>query len=171
MAKRKSQYSLAKKGKVGRKPFEPPIVEWTEACRLYPYDKQIFKHFDINAETFYGFLDKQRCLEEAGKKSDYLEAYKSGRNKSRTLALENLQRLAQFGGKAENGDSACAIFIAKTYGGLIESVDLKHIDIKKKELELKTKSFLTQLADKFNLNPAELEKFAAKYFKPVEEND
>lgn len=157
---RKSEYSKNKKGKVGRgNPFLPNLKEWTEACELYCYDKQIFQHFDICAETFYSFLDRQRYAEEQGNNSEYLAAYKSGRNKGRSFALNSLKKLT------ENGEVAATIFTAKTYGGLLEAKDIKHIELKKYEVAFRTKQFLTELGNKFSLNFEELKDFADKYFK------
>lgn len=160
---RKSQHSKEKKGKRGRtQKFDPDLKEWTEACEIYAYDKQIAKHFDICQETFYVFLDRQRYAEEQGNPSEFLAAYKNGRNKTRKFAITNILKLAQ------QGEVAASIFAAKTYGELIEAKDIAHIELKKKEVELKTKSFLTELANKFNLNPEQLEKFAQDYFEPIE---
>ena len=154
-----SQHSLSKMGKCGKAQFLPNLEEWTKVCRLYPYDKQIFEHFDIAKETFYAFLDKQRFEKEQGRKSDFLDAYKNGRAESKSFALSNLLRLAK------SGDAACSIFTAKTFGGLLESKDIKHIELKKIEVAFKTKQFMTDLAAKFELNYEQLEEFASKYFK------
>lgn len=165
MPKRISQHSLAKKGKVGKAPFEPSLEEWTKVCKLYPYDKQIFEHFDIAKETFYSFLDKQRYEKEQGRKSEYLDAYKNGRAESKSFALANLLKLAK------QGDAACSIFVSKTFGGLLESKDIKHIELKKIEVAFKTKQFLTELASKFELKYEELTEFAEKYFKNAKLDD
>jgi len=168
MPPRKSQHSLAKLGKRGKAPFEPDLKEWTEVCKLYPYDKDIFKHFDICGETFYCFLDNQRYLKEQGKKSDYLDAYKNGRAQSKNFALTTLLNAAK------SGDSACTIFTAKTFGGLLEARDISHINLKKKEIEMKQKlhnlnvdEFLLKISERFNLKDEDKEelKRMAKEFK------
>jgi len=128
-------------------------------CETYAYDTQIFKHFDICRETFYAFMDRQRYAVETGKKSAHLDAYNNGRNKSRQFAINNLKKLA------EKGDPMCSIFTAKTFGGLLETKDIKHIELKKYEVAFKTKQFMTELANKFELNYEELDEFAKKYFK------
>lgn len=156
---RKSQYSKDKIAGRRTNKFDPDIKQWTEACQVYCYDKQIAKHFDICQETFYSFIDKQRYKEEQGEKSAYLEAYKSGRNKTAKFALSNILNLAK------KGDVTASIFTAKTYGGLLEARDIKHIELKKIEVAFKTKKFLTELAEKFTLNYEELNAFADKYFK------
>jgi len=159
MAVRKSKHSMAKMGKVGRKPFLPDIKEWSEACEIYVYDEQIFKHFFISRECFYSFLDKQRCLIDEGKKSAYIDAYEKGRNKSRQWAISTLKTAAI------NGDTGAIIFSSKAIGGLLEIKDQKHIELKKIEVSFKTKQFLTELANKFSLNYDQLDEFASKYFK------
>jgi hypothetical protein len=158
---RKSQHSKDKKGPGRTKKFEPDLKEWAEVCELYCYDKQIFQHFDICAETFYAFLDRQRYAEEQGTRSEFLAAYKDGRNKGRNFALTSLKKLT------EKGEVAATIFTAKTYGGLLEAKDIKHIELKKYEVAFRTKQFLTELGNKFNLNFEELKEFADKYFNDV----
>jgi hypothetical protein len=160
-----SRHSLSKQGKRGKAEFIPDLKEWTQACKLYAYDKQIFEHFDICAETFYRFLDKQRFEHEEGRPSEYIDAYKAGRAEKRAFALTNLLQLAK------KGDPACSIFVAKSFGQLLEAKDQKHIDLKKKELELKTRTFLTSLAEKFSLNVEELQSFADKHFTDKNLND
>jgi hypothetical protein len=155
---RKSQHSLAKMGKVGRKPFLPDLKEWKEACEIYVYDKQIFEHFFISRETFYRFLDNQRCLIDEGKKSAYIDAYTKGRNKSKQWAISLLKNAA------EKGDTGSIIFSSKAIGGLLEAKDIAHIELKKIEVSFKTKQFLTDLANKFNLNYEQLNEFANKFF-------
>lgn len=159
MPPRKSQHSLAKMGKVGKIPFKPDIREWTKACELYVYDKQIYRHFDICYETFYAFLDKQRCLQDEGKSSEYIETYIRGRNKSKEWAISLLKNAAV------EGDTGAIIFSAKAIGGLLEAKDISHIELKKIEVAFKTKQFLTDLAEKFSLNYEQLDDFANKYFK------
>ncbi len=160
MPKRISNYSKDKKNKKGGRglKFNPSISEWKDACDVYAYDTQIIKHFDICQETFYSFLDKQRYEIEQGGKGEFLETYKACRNKTRQFALKNLLKLAK------EGDSACAIFSAKAFGGLLEAKDIKHIELKKYEVAFKTKQFMTELAKKFELNYEELNEFANKYF-------
>lgn len=158
MPKRISSHSREKK-KIGRGlKFNPSIDEWTDACEIYAYDTQIIKHFDICQETFYSFLDKQRYQQEQGNKSAFLETYKSGRNKTRKFALKNILQMAK------KGDPSSSIFVAKSFGGLLEAKDIRHIELKKYEVAFKTKQFMTELAKKFELNYEELSEFANKYF-------
>lgn len=156
MAPRKSQHYLDKKGKTGRKPWMPDLKEWTEVCEVYPYDKDIFNHFDINKESFYSFLDKQRCLQDEGKKSDYIDAYKKGRTETKKKVLNKLLKMA------EAGDNACVIFASKTYGGLRETKDLDAHEIRIKEYQLKeqafrltTEKFINELCEKHSLDKKE----------------
>lgn len=159
MPARISNHSLSKKGKVGKLAFKPDLEEWKKACGIYAYDRQIFEHFDIARETFYSFLDKERYKKEQGEKSDYIDFYKSERNKTKQQVLH---RLLDF---AKNGDTACTIFSAKVYGGLIEAKDVKQIELRKIEVQLKMNAFLTELAKSFNLSPEKLDHFAKNYFK------
>jgi len=155
---RLSQHSLSKMGKKGERPFKPDLKEWIEVCRLVPYDQDIFRHFGVSKETFYKFLDRERYAKEQGQKSSYIDAYNSQRYQTKKSVLTNLLD------KALSGDTACSIFAAKTYGGLIESKDIKHIELKKIEVAFKTKQFLTELANKFGLNYDQLDAFADKFF-------
>lgn len=165
MAERKSQHSLAKMGKVGRKPWIPDVKKWEKACRVFAHDKQMIKHFDICQETFYSFLDKQRCLEEEGKKAEYLEIYKRVR-------FEVKEKISDaFLNKVADGDPSSIIFGMKAYNGLLEEKDIKHIELKKVEVAFKTKQFLTSMAKEFNLTYEELDKFADKYFKESKLDD
>ena len=154
---RLSKVSKERKKGRGRK-FVPELKEFAEACKIYPYDKLIAKHFDISTETFYAFLDRERYEEEQGKISAFLAAYKNERNVTRKFALTNLLQLAK------KGDTAASIFLSKTYGGLLETKDIKHIELKKIEVAFKTKQFLTELANKFGLNYDQLDAFADKFF-------
>jgi hypothetical protein len=165
MAVRKSQHSLAKMGKVGRKPFEPDVTEWASACKMYQFDKQIFQHFQINAETFYTFLDRQRCLEEEGKKAVYLEAYIRERQQTRKEISD------KFLENVKNNDTASILFGMKTHLGFLETKDQKHIELKKIEVAFKTKQFMTELASKFNLNYEQLDDFANKFFRDSKLDD
>ena len=161
MTKRISQHYKDKKNKkIGRGlKFNPSINDWKEACEIYAYDTQIIKHFDICAETFYSFLDKQRYEQDQGRKSEFIDTYKNGRNKTRKFAISNILQMAK------KGDPSSSIFVAKTFGGLLETKDIKHIELKKYEVAFKTKQFMTELANKFELNYEELNTFAEKYFK------
>lgn len=156
---RKSQYSLSKQGKVGRAKFEPNLEEWRKACSIYAYEKQIVKHFGICNETYYAFLDRERLLEESGGHSEYLEAYKSERQKTRKIISDAFLK------NVLNGDVASTIFGMKTHLGFLEERDIRHIELKKIEVAFKTKAFLTDLASKFELNFEQLQEFADKYFK------
>lgn len=154
MPKRLSQFSILR-GR-GAKKFSPNLEEWTEVCKIYPYDTQIMKHFDICKETFYSFLDKQRYAQEMGKSAEFIDAYKRERSNTKKLVLEKL---------LSNDHVAAQIFSARTYGGLIEGKDIKLIELKKIEVAFKTKQFLTKLAKEFELDYKQLKEFANKFFK------
>jgi len=156
MPPRISQHSLNKKSKRGKAPFEPNIEEWTKVCKVYPYDTDLMKHFDIARETLYSFIDKQRYEKEQGRKSDYIDAYKNGRMETKQKVLNNLLEMAY------KGDNACAIFTSKTYGGLRETKDLDAHEIRIKEYQLKeqafkltTEKFVNELCEKHNLDKKE----------------
>jgi hypothetical protein len=156
MPARISQHSLAKKGKPGKAQFLPDLKEWTKVCKIYPYDTDIIKHFDIAKETFYSFIDKQRYEKEQKNKSEYLDAYKNGRAETKQKVLNNLLEMAY------KGDNACTIFTSKTYGGLRETKDLDAHEIRIKEYELKeqafrlsTEKFVNELCEKHNLDKNE----------------
>ncbi len=161
MAILRSEYS--KKKKAGKLEFLPEVEMWTKVCQTAAYDTQIYKSFSICKDTFYSFLDRERCKEEQDPlyKSAYLAAYINKRHETRQLIsdafLENIIK----------GDTASILFGMKTYNGLIEAKDIKHIELKKKEVALKTKMFLTDLANKFNLNFEELKEFANQHFKDI----
>lgn len=165
MPPRISQHSLSKKGKVGAARFLPDLKEWTEICKIYPYDKDIFGYFDIAKETFYAFLDRERYQKEQGKKSEYLDAYINGRHNTKKFVLGKLLK------SIERDDMAGVIFGSKTYGGLLEAKDIKHIELKKIEVAFKTKQFLTELANKFELDYEQLNEFANKHFKDKKLDD
>lgn len=160
---RKSKFS--KQGR-GRRALTPNIEEWRDACKLLPYDYQIADYFSVSKETFYSFLDRERYKEENGEKSEYLDAYKSERNKTKKKVLNTLLD------KIDTENSAL-IFCSKVYGGLMEEKEKRTLDLKKKELILKSKAFLTNLAKNFNLNPEQLSDFADRYFasQDLELND
>lgn len=165
---RKSQDAKNRKGVGGPKAFLPDLKEWIECFKIYPYNRQIQKHFGICEETFYAFIDKQKVLEEEGKPSAYLEAYKYGRNETRKTILSTLINCASTGSKE---DMPALIFASKTYGGLLEEKDIKHIELKKIEVAFKTKQFLTDLANKFNLSYEQLDEFAKKFFSDKKLDD
>ncbi len=157
MPQRLSQHSKLKK--VGRVAFKPDLNEWTEICGVTAYDTQIWRHFMIAKETFYAFLDRERYVQEqTGEYSAYLDTYKKERAHTRKMVLDVFMK------NVEKGDTACVIFAAKTYLGLIEAKDVAYIELKKEEVTLKTKVFLTNLASKFNLDYEQLEEFADKFF-------
>ena len=160
-----SQHSLSKKGKPGAAPFLPDLKKWIEICKIYPYDKDIFGYFDIAKETFYAFLDRQRYEKEQGRSAAYLDAYINGRHNTKQYVLGKLLK------SIDRDDMAGVIFGSKTYGGLLEAKDIKHIELKKIEVAFKTKQFMTELASKFELNFDELNKFAEKYFKDAKLDD
>lgn len=160
-----SQHSLSKSGKAGPLAFKPDLKEWTRACNLYAYKKQIAEHFDITYETFCAFIDRQRFEKENGRKSEFLDALTRERNAKRKQVLDKLMEFV------DSGDVGSMIFATKTYGGLIEAKDLKHIELKKKELELKTKTYITSLAKEFQLSVEELQAFTDKHFCDKNLND
>lgn len=159
MPPRLSQHSLSKKGKPGKAAFEPNIKEWTKACEISAFDTQIIKYFSISKETFYSFIDKARYIADNGNKSEYLDAYINGRKKTKNMIAES------FFNKIKDGDTSSVIFGMKSYNGALEAKDVYLIEMKKRELELKQKQFLTELANKFELNYEQLDEFAGKYFK------
>ncbi|MES2615508.1 MAG: hypothetical protein V4591_08840 [Bdellovibrionota bacterium] len=157
MPLRLSQHSKSRKA--GRTAFKPHLQEWTEICKVSAYDTQIWRHFMISKETFYAFLDRERYSEEqTGEYSAYLDTYKKERAGTRKMVLDAFIK------SIEAGDTSSIIFAAKTYLGLIEAKDVAYIELKKEEFALKTKVFLTNLANKFNLNYDQLDEFADKYF-------
>lgn len=162
MARRISEHSRSRKE--GRKPFKPDLSEWKEICKISAYDQQIYRHFRINAETFYRFLDKERYKQEQDNtyKSEFVESYQIDRMNTKKLISNAFIK------NIETGDVSSVIFGMKTYNGLIESKDIAHIELKKKEVALKSKEFLTNLANKFDLNFDELKQFAKKYFQDID---
>lgn len=165
MAPRSSKQSTDKNGKRGGDPFYPDLKEWKIACDHYINVRQIAEHFGKARETIYALLDRERCKEDEGKKSVILDHYIKGRRESRLKAIDNLKRLS------DTGSEAAIIYSAKTIGGFIEAKDLEHIELKKKDQDLKNKQFLTDLAAKFELKYDELNAFAEKYFKDSKVDD
>lgn len=165
MAKRLSQYSKQKKAKTNK--FDPDIKEWRKVCRLSPYNITIIKHFGISKETFCAFIDRERYKEEQNPKyhSDYVDALKIERMRFRELISDS------FYNKISEGDTASVIFGMKLYNGAIEAKDLSALAIKRKELTLKSNQFLSQLAEKFQLDKEEIKQFAEKYFTHVKTDD
>lgn len=156
MPKRISNHSLNKKGKDGRTKWIPDLKEWTEVCKIYPYDKNIIDYFDIAKETFYSFLDKQRYEKENKRPSEFLDSYKSGRNNTKKFVIGKLLKAI------ERDDIAAIIFGAKSIGGVLESKDIAMIEIKQKEYELKeqafklsTEKFINELCEKHSLDKKE----------------
>ena len=157
MPQRLSQHSRSRK--TGRVAFKPDLNEWAEICRISAYDTQIWRHFMIAKETFYAFLDRERYAEEqTGEYSAYLDAYKKERAHTRKTISDAFMK------SIEAGDTSSIIFAMKTYHDLIEAKDVAHIELKKEEVMLKKKVFLTNLANKFNLNYTQLDEFANKFF-------
>lgn len=157
-----SQYCKSKKIKGGRTAtFYPDLKEWKKICGLSAYDTQVCKYFQISQETFYAFIDREKYKEEqdSSYSSEFLESHKAERNKTRDFIS------AKFLENIRNGDTSSTIFGMKTFNNMIEAKDLKHIELKKYEIAFKTKQFLTELANKFELNIEELNAFAGKYFK------
>lgn len=164
MPKRQSQYAQ-QKSKRGGAAFLPDLAQWTQACKICAYVNQIYKYFGISAETFYAFMDKERIKIENGENSEYIESYNRERKNTKDMVAK------AFFDKIKEGDTSSVIFGMKSYNGAIEQKDLYLIEMKKKELELKTKQFLTELGNKFNLNYEQLNEFASKYFKDSKLDD
>lgn len=159
MAPRKSQYSLNRKAGKALK-FDPTLQEWTEACYMFPLDKQIVKYFSISNETFYCFIDKHRYEEEqTGQPSAFLEAFKHGRMQTKKKINDAFMR------KIEDHDTGSILFGMKVYNGAMEQRDIEHVEIKRQQLALKQNEFLTKMAEQFGLNKDELKDFADKFFK------
>jgi len=156
---RKSQYSLNRK--VGVFAFSPDLADWTQACKIAAFDVQIFKYFSISRECFYSFIDKERYKVEQGQGSAFLDAYINGRKNTKNEIAN------AFLDKIKDKDTGSILFGMKAYNGVIEQRDIEHIELKKKQLALKSNEFLTQLAEKFSLNKEELKMYADKYFKDV----
>jgi len=162
-----SQNYKDKKTKRGQYPkFVPNLEEWTECCRIYCYDYQIAKHFDISKETFYRFIDRQRHEKDEGRPAEFLDAFIKERSRTKKKILDKLLDTA------DKGDVGALIFSAKTYGGLKEAKDADFLKIKKKELEikqkelmLKHKEFIAKIAEKYQLDFDELKAFADKFFE------
>lgn len=142
----------------------PDIKQWKKICSMSSHNIQIAKYFNVCQETLYSFMDRERYKEEKDESftSEYLASLKDERNRTREFIaskfLENIKK----------GDNSSVIFGMKVFNGSIEQKDADIIELKKQEVALKSKQFLTQLAEKFNLNPDQLQKFAEAYFKPVE---
>ena len=157
---RKSQYSRDKKE--GKLAFHPNLEEWSKVCTFAVYDVQIAKYFSITTETLYAFIDKERCKEESGEKSDYLDAYINRRKETKEKIA------AAFLNKIDLSDTGSILFGMESYNGVIKQKDIEHIELKKQQLRLKSREFLTNLADKFKLDHIELKAFADKYFKDID---
>ena len=153
---RRSQYA-----KNRTRTFDPPIDEWRKACEIYPYAKQIYRHFDIVAETFYRFLDREHYKEEqdSGYKSPYLEAYITLRQQTRIRVVRNLLE------GSDKKEPAMTIFAAKAFAGIMDVKDREHLRLKREELRLKTQGYLSDLANKFNLSYEELSEFTSKHIQ------
>ena len=141
-------------------PFTPDLKRWIEMCKVSAYDTQIYRAFNICADTFYAFLDREyfKQEEDAKYKSPYLTAYVDERDNTRQFIASSFLK------KIKEGDTASILFGMKTYNGLIEAKDIKHIEIKKREVTLRSKHFLVEMAQKFGLSYDQLNSFAEKYF-------
>lgn len=157
-----SMYS--KRKGMGRTPFTPEPERWKNLCRHSAYDNQIFRSLGISSSTFYAFLDREHLKEEQDPtySSQFLLDYKNERQKTRDIIN------TAFMDKVMSGDTASILYGMKTYGGMLEAKDVANIEIKKREVTLKTKDFLSHLAEKFNLSFEQLREFAKKYFKDIE---
>lgn len=165
MARLISEYSKKKRAKTLE--FLPELDQWIKICQTAAYDTQIYRAFGVCKDTFYTFIDRERYREEQDPnyKSPYVANYINKRQETRQLISD------AFLTNIKCGDTASILFGMKTYNGLIEAKDIKHIELKKKEVALKTKMFLTDLANKFNLNFEELKEFAAQHFKDIKLDD
>ena len=155
MSVRKSEYAKNQKKRVG---FEPELEDWRDACINFPYVYQIAKYFSVAQETMYAFIDKERCKVEAGGKSAYLEAYVDLRKQTKKKIALSLMK------KIESGDTASILFANRAYNGLIEQKDIEHIELKKKQLALRSNEFLTDLAAKYKLDEKELKMYVKNFF-------
>ena len=158
MTRRKSQWC---KGVKARKKFNPSLEEWSEACELFAYNRQVAKFFGITEEAFYLFLDGEHYKEEqdSSYKSEYIEAHMACRKKTKTRVLDNLLK------GSDKGEPAMTIFAAKSFGGVMEEKDRLLYSLKRDELQLKRQVYLSDLAAKFNLNFEELKEFTNNYVR------
>lgn len=163
LPKRISQHSIDKNGAGRGVKFKPDLEEWRLACRIFPTDKAIYKSFGVSCETFYAFLDRERYnQEQSGNKSAFVEAYKQERWNTRKRIADS------YFANLKEGEVAASIFGMKAFNGWMEASETAKVELKKLELELKRKNYLTSLAEKFQLNVEELQAFTDKHFKSVE---
>jgi hypothetical protein len=163
---RLSQHSKTRrKGRCDK--FRPDIKQWQRICAIASVQAQIARYFSISQETLYKFLDEERYKEEQDEnyKSSYLEILKEEKKKTKELVA------SKFFESIKNGDNASVIFGMKVYNHAIEAKDVEALILKKREVELKEKTYLTSLAEKFNLNVEELQKFTDKHFSDKNLND
>lgn len=161
MAKRISKFCKDRKKRINA--FDPSIEEFSKACRMFPTVIQITKYLGCSHESLNSFLDKEHYKEEQDPnyKSAYVAAYKIERQNTKDLVhqifLKNLY----------NGEVSASIFAMKAFNGMIEAKDIKHIELKKREVALRTNEYLTNLAHKFGLDFEQLKQFSEKYFKGI----
>ncbi len=162
MARLSTYSKLRKKGKFA---WEPDLSKWKKVCGMCAFDTQIFRTFQISRECFYAFLDRERFKEEQDPeyRSAYLVYYVNERFKTKDRILN------AFLDKIDDGDTASVIFGMKVFNGAIEAKDMVSIEFKRHELMLKTKDFLFNLADKFNLDFEQVKGFAKTYFKEIDD--
>jgi len=139
--------------------FNPTPEEMKKASEIYPYKYQIADHFNVSLETLHAFFANEEYKEEtiSGYKSEILDAYNSGKNKTRKFVLGKLL-------KGVNEDNpVLTIFASKTYGGLLEKKDLSHIHLKKAELHmkkvasnLKVEEYVLKLKENLNLTAEQM---------------
>lgn len=155
---RKSEYCRNKKGR--RLKFDPDLQEWIDACKATQYNYQMYSWFGIARDTFSAFLDREHYKEEQNPEyhSAFLASLKKERNKIRAYVNNKFLDLI------EKEDTAAIIFGQKTYNKFLEAKDKKNLELKAAQVNLQKKQFLTQLAEKFDLNYEQLQKFADKYF-------
>jgi hypothetical protein len=165
MSKRLSKFSRERKE--GRTPFSPDIDRWTEICKMSAYDNQIYRSFQISHDTFYSFIDRERLKQEQDPsyESAYIAAYINKRHEMRQIISDAFMQ------KIEAQDTASILFGMKTYNGMIEEKDIRHIELKKQEIALKTNAYLTELASKFSLDFDQLKEFSKMYFKGIDLNE
>ena len=141
--------------------FLPDMEEWANAIRNTAYNTQLCRHFGIGYTTLYEFLKREAAKEENDEnyQSEYLNVLNTARERIKNLATNMLIK------KMEEGDTASILFAMKTYNNMMETRDRANIAMRGKELELRSKQFLTEIAQKFNLSFEQLDSFAAKFFE------
>ena len=158
----KSQH-YKNKWSLGRAWCPTDIDEWRTVCRGAPYDTQFAKHYDVKEATVRAFFDREYSKQENDPTytSTWLAIYKEERQKVRTLITDALLNSVQ------KGELTGIIYASKVFNGYLEAKDKAHIELKRQELILKNKDYLTQLALRFSLSMDQLEEFTKKFFPDI----